>query len=438
MPLQRLFFAYLALVHIALGSVLFWVAGADTIWLLSVEASLILSLVLGAWLLHRFFEPLRMLASGADMVKESDFSSRLALTGQPEMDKLLGVYNAMLASLREERLKAQEQRHLLSSIVERSPTGILICDFDGRVSNVNLSAEALLGKNTLGISIHKLPEPFAQIGSMLQQAPLAQYQSEVVSLGARRVRCTRIEFFDRGFVRSAFLLDEMTEELRRSEKAAYEKLIRIFSHEINNSMGAVRSILQSLGAYTPQLAPSDREDVQSALNVAIDRTSSLAEFIKAYAEIIRLPAPNIAPCDMYVLLRHATEILAPLAATKRVTWQWNGNSASILVLADKVQLEQALLNILKNAIEASAEAASITIETTRTDTQTILTIENVGHQIPPEVQAKLFTPFFTTKPDGQGIGLMLVRDILTAHRISFLLENTSIGARFTMALHNAK
>jgi two-component system, NtrC family, nitrogen regulation sensor histidine kinase NtrY len=434
MTLQRLFIAYLLLVHIVVGGVLFWLVQEQTLWLLYVEIGLLFSLILSVWLLSRFFAPLRMLASGADLLKESDFSNRLVLTGQQEMDKLISVYNTMLTILREERIKAQEQRHLLSSIVEQSPTGILICDFDGRVSNMNPSAEALLGKSSMHASIGELPEPFAQIMTILAMLPSRQYHSEVVSLGIRRVRCTRIEFFDRGFARSAFLLDEMTEELRRSEKSAYDKLIRIFAHEINNSMGAVRSILQSLGAYTPQLSPDDREDAEAALNIAIDRTSSLATFIRAYADIVRLPAPNLASCDIQALMLRVTDILTPLATTKRISWEWRTHSATFQVFVDKTQMEQALLNILKNAIEASIEERSIIIELIHKDNQVIVRVENIGKQIQPDVQTKLFTPFFTTKVDGQGIGLMLVRDILTAHDIGFTLENTSTGACFTMTL----
>lgn len=428
MPLQRLFLVYLICVHSVIAGVVIWFARGDALLLVGLEVGLLLSLATGVWLLSRFFAPLALLRRGAEMLRESDFSSYLALTGQTEMDALIAVFNAMLTGLREERLKAEEQRHLLAAILEQTPTGIIICDFDGRVGSVNPSAKALLGNIALGISIDKLPEPFNHACISLHSAK----QSDIVGIGIRRVRCTRIEFFDRGFARSAYLFDEMTEELRRSEKAAYDKLIRIFAHEINNSAGAVRSILQSVSAYVPQLDAHDRADVENALRIAIDRTSSLASFIKGYADIVRLPAPNLAPCDIVALVRRIVELLTPSASEKQVSFDIRSAQAFMQVMGDTTQLEQVLLNICKNAIEASDEAAWITITVTRESGKPTLTVENTGAPIPSEVQSKLFTPFFTTKPDGQGIGLMLVRDILTAHNISFVLDNTSNGARFTM------
>jgi nitrogen fixation/metabolism regulation signal transduction histidine kinase len=428
MPLQHLFLAYLVCIHLVIAGVLMWFAKGDALRLVALEAGLILSLAISIRLLSRFFAPLRMLRQGAEMLRESDFSSRLVPTGQMEMDTLIAVFNAMLTGLREERLKTEEQRHLLGAILEQTPTGIIICDFDGRVSNMNPSAKTLLGNITLGTHIDALPEPFNLVCTSLPPAR----EPEIISVGIRRVRCIRIEFFDRGFARSAYLFDEMTEELRRSEKAAYDKLIRIFAHEINNSAGAVRSILQSVLSYVSQLDAGDRADVENALRIAINRISSLASFIKGYADIVRLPPPNLAPCDIVTLVRRTTELLAPTAGEKHVSFDIHSTQPRMQVLGDTAQLEQAILNICKNAIEASGEAAQITIAVTEESGKTTLTVENTGTPIPAEVQSKLFTPFFTTKADGQGIGLMLVRDILTAHNISFMLDSTSNGARFTM------
>lgn len=453
MTLQRLFLTYLAVLHIALGGVLLWYFGNKNYAVLWTELALILSLLCGTWLLMRFFQPLKMLLSSVDFLKESDFSSRLKLTGQQEMDALISVFNAMLTSLREERLNAEEQRQLLASIVERTPTGIVIFDFDNSVSMMNPSATALFktiqSKNSssalIGTSINELPEPFAtSLKKLGSTGNFSQHKhiSEIVSIGARRVRCARIEFYDRGFTRAVYLLDELTEELRRSEKAAYDKLIRVFAHEINNSMGAVRSILQSLRLYTRQINDEDRTDAESAIDVAVERTSSLAEFVKNYAEIIRLPAPNLVPCDIVQILHHVSILLTPLAEEKKCSWEWRSKNSleelPILVLADKIQIQQALLNIIKNAIEASHPKTSIILSCEKNYRECIVSIENVGTQISAEAQAHLFTPFFTTKPQGQGIGLMIVREILTAHNTHFILENTSTGARFTFTLQNVE
>ncbi len=432
MTLRALFIAYLLAVHVIAGGAAAYLLRSDRINFFYIEAVLFVSLSVGFLLLQRFFAPLKLLVSGAEFLRESDFSSRLQRTGQREMDTLIDVFNAMLAGLHDERLTAIEQRHLLSSIMKELPTGIIICDFGETVSAANPSAEALLGRNLVGQTLEQLPAPYSNIFTILY-AEKQHHSSRVISIGARRVRCTRVEFYDRGFVRSAFIVDELTEELRRSEKAAYEKLIRVFAHEINNSMGAVRSILQSLRTYTAQLHAEDRTDAETVIDIASERTNSLAAFVQSFAEIVRLPAPTLALCDIALVVRNASILLQSFANEKQCVFHWKSlESSPILIFADKTQLEQVMLNVLKNALEASLSNASIEIILESTPQEVLVAIHNIGEAIPDDIQTQLFTPFFTTKPYGQGIGLMLVREILTAHNARFSLENSSTGALFTM------
>ncbi|TAE25516.1 MAG: HAMP domain-containing protein [Candidatus Kapaibacterium sp.] len=437
MTLRVLFIGYLLAVHVIAGGAVAYLLRSDRIHFFYIEAILLVSLGVGFVLLQRFFAPLKLLVSGAEFLRESDFSSRLQRTGQREMDTLIDVFNAMLAGLHDERLTAIEQRHLLSSIMKELPTGIIICDFAETISAANPSAEALLGRNLVGQTLQELPAPYSNIFTILYSEK-HHHCSRVVSIGARRVRCTRVEFYDRGFVRSAFIVDELTEELRRSEKAAYEKLIRVFAHEINNSMGAVRSILQSLRTYTTQLYAEDRTDAETVIDIASERTNSLAAFVQSFAEIIRLPAPNLAPCDIALVVRNASILLQSFADEKQCQFTWNNftehslESPPILILADKTQLEHVMLNVLKNALEASPDNAFLDITLEATPQEVRVALHNLGDAIPADIQAQLFTPFFTTKPYGQGIGLMLVREILTAHNARFSLENSSNGALFTM------
>jgi two-component system, NtrC family, nitrogen regulation sensor histidine kinase NtrY len=243
--------------------------------------------------------------------------------------------------------------------------------------------------------------------------------------GLQTYRAHSSRFIDRGFTRRFIVLEELTQELIRQEKQAYEKLIRMMSHEMNNSIGAINSILQSFHHYTPQLRPQDQPDFTEALDVSIGRNTHLANFIANFATLVRLPPPQLQPTDVHALLRTTARLLQVQAERRRIRWHWALAPGPLVAALDPLQLEQALLNICKNAQEAIGEDGNIWVRTVSAPAQII--IENDGPGIAPEVQRRLFTPFFSTKRDGQGIGLTLTRDILLQHRCRFRLETQPNG-----------
>src|ERR1051326_6594332 len=184
----------------------------------------------------------------------------------------------MADNLREERIKQQEQHYFLDKLLTASPSGIITLDFDEKIVMVNPSAERILQMQAAqlnGKRLAGLATPFASALSELMAG-----ESKVVQLrGRRRVKCKKSQFLDRGFPRHFILMEELTEELRQSEKAAYEKLIRLMSHEVNNTVGASNSLLYSCLNYTNQLNEEDRQDFEAALRVAISRTHQLNEFM---------------------------------------------------------------------------------------------------------------------------------------------------------------
>jgi signal transduction histidine kinase len=223
------------------------------------------------------------------------------------------------------------------------------------------------------------------------------------------------------------VLEELTRDLIRQEKQAYEKLIRMMSHEINNSIGAVNSLLQSFHYYAPHLPSEDQPDFTEALEVSHTRNTHLVNFIGSFATLVRLPAPQRRPVELHEILRATCRLLQVPCQQKNVTWEWDLAAGPLYADADGVQLEQALLNIAKNALEAipAEQGGTITVRTSKAPPE--IRIENDGNPIPYEVQKRLFTPFFSTKRDGQGIGLTLVRDILMAHDYRFALETQPDG-----------
>ena len=401
---------YLVLIHAVLAVISFVVLREDPLWLLAVEGLFVLSIILGIFLLRAFFVPLELIRTGAELIGERDFTSQFREVGQPEMDSLIRIYNQMIDRLREERLRLQEQHYFLDRILTASPAGIVTLDFDGKVSSMNPAAEELS----------------ADIGAALTAIPVGG--SEVLALqGGRRLKVTRAEFFDQGFPRSFLLLEELTEELRASEKAAYGKLIRMMSHEINNSVGAVGSLLDSFRGYADQLGAEDRDDFLNATTVAITRLENLRAFMNGFAEVVRLPPPDRRPTDLGRLIDELLLLLRPELDRRRIRVEWDRSNLLPTIDLDRNQIEQVLVNVLKNAMEAIGEDGAINVTLARRDGRPTLTIRDTGPGIPEDVRAMLFTPFFSTKRNGRGLGLTLVQEILTAHGFDFSLGTAEGG-----------
>jgi len=355
-------------------------------------------------------------------IKDKDFTSKLTEAGQPEMDKLIAVYNKMIDHLREERTHLQEQHYFLEKILKASPSGIITFDFDEQVAMVNPSAAKMLqlaSDNLIGRKLTELHTPFADALNRLQVG-----EPQVISLqGRRRVKCQKSQYLDRGFARHFILMEELTEELRRSEKAAYEKLIRMMSHEVNNSIGAVNSLLHSFLNYKNQLRDEDRQDYENALKVAIARTEHLNAFMRSFADVVRLPLPKRQPCDLQALLENIALLMSAESRKREIVWQWAIDEPLEPIVMDKNQMEQVFVNIFKNAMEAIGENGTITIRMSKKGEKRFVIIEDTGAGLTPEARANLFTPFFSTKENGQGIGLTLIQEILSQHRFEFSLDS---------------
>ena len=437
MTLRRKFALYLFAVHLVFAATVVGLLWNDRLWLLAVELFLLLSFLGALRIFRGLFRPLELVTSGAELMRDGDFGTRLRPSGQPEMDLLIGVYNSMADRLRSERVRMQEQHYFLEEILSVSPSAIVILDFDGRISYANPAASSLLGAGVEGLRgapLSSLPSPFGE-----ELGALASGASAVVPLrGTRKIRCRRSQFIDRGHPRVFFLLEELTEELRRTEKAAYEKLIRMMSHEVNNSLGAANSLLHSCLGYAAQLREEDRDDFAQAIAVAIGRTEHLNAFMKSFADIVKLPLPRKRPAGLRPLLERLVTLLAPECARRGIDVAWEIGEEPGSVAMDEEQMEQVLLNILKNGIEAVGEGGgTLTLRIGREPRGPFVAVEDTGSGMSAETRRHLFTPFFSTKEHGQGIGLTLVQEILSHHQFEFSLENLEPrGARFTILFPN--
>jgi two-component system, NtrC family, nitrogen regulation sensor histidine kinase NtrY len=378
--------------------------------LFAVEALFILSIIVSYRLVRALFVPLELIGTGADLMHERDFGSRFVPIGQPEVDKLIEIYNAMSDRLREERLAAEEQHQLFEKLVQASPSAIILCDFDGNVSQTNPAATRLLTPDLLREITH-IP---------VGESRLLTHQ------GARRLKAWRAEFRDRGFAKSFYLIEELTEELRLSEKAAYEKVIRMMSHEVNNSVGAVRSLLESMLRYARDVRDDDREDFTGAVGIATSRMDALNRFMRELAEVVRIPLPNRSPLPMEPVIRDIAALMKPELEERRIELFITSSRAPVIA-ADRNQIEQVVLNVIRNAMESIGQDGRIDITLDANG----LTVADSGTGISEEARAELFHPFFSTKRDGRGLGLTVVQEILSNHGFACSLENGATrGAEF--------
>lgn len=436
MSLSRRFLVYLLALHALFAAVACWLLRAERPWLLAAEAVFALSLLAGLALLRALRRGLEPLEGAARLLAEAEFTTRIRQVGQPEIDRLIAVYNRMADALREERTRNEEQQGLLARILEASPSGVVILDFEDTVAFANPAAARLLAPSggLVGRRLAGLGTPLAEA-----LAGLAPGAKTVLSVaGARRLRLHRGEFLDRGFTRSFLLIEELTEELRQSERAAYERVVRLMSHEVGNTVGAGRSLLESCLPYASRLPESERATFTEALGVVISRLGQLHDFTAGFADVVRLPPPRLAPCDLGVVARAVATLLRPAAEAQGIALQVEADERLAAALADRTQLEQALVNVSKNALEAAGPGGRVVLRVRDLGRRVSIVVEDSGPGLSPAAAARLFTPFFTTKPQGQGLGLTLVQEILRQHRCEFALEGPPGGpTRFTIVFPEA-
>ncbi len=424
MTLRTQFLLFVVIIHAVLIALAAQLRTSNPVLFVAAEVLLLVSIFLTIQLYRGFVRPFELIAAGTAAIEAKDFSMKFVPVGQREMDQLIHVYNQMIDALRQERVSQHEKSFLLERLIQASPAGILILDFDGRIEGVNAAAEQFLNQPSAAL-LGRLP---AELPGAWGPAlvGLTDNQPQALRLsGLQTFRAHAAHFLDRGFTRRFIVLEELTQELIQQEKEAYGKLIRMISHEINNSIGAINSILHSFHHYVPQLHATDQPDFTQALDVSIARNTQLANFIANFAHLVRLPPPAPRPTDLHALLRGIIRLLQPQSEERRIKWHLEFPEQPLMLHFDAQQLEQALLNIAKNALEAIGSGGNVWVRTTARPAAVF--IENDGLRLSPQVNQRLFTPFFSTKRDGQGIGLTLVRDILMAHGFAFQLYSEESG-----------
>ena len=423
MKLKTRYILFIIIIHLAFGVVTVLIYQQDKILFLICEAILIISLVLSFTLLLPLFKPFKLLNAGIESIADNDFSIKFLPVGNKELDKLIEVYNKMIDQLRLERTNVAEKHFFLQKMIDATPTGIIILGTGNKIESINQYAQNLMDADSKKDikEIHQLPPPWDS-----ELLSINENDSAVIQInGINQYKCYKSNFLERGVKRNFYIIEELTKELLNAEKQSYEKVIRMISHEVNNSVGSVNSIIDSSIIHLQQLSSKENDDFIDALAIAKERIFNLNTFTKKFADIVRIPPPEIQDCVIHEIITRVLFYFRKDFEEKNIKIVTEFAPNDLVVMLDPQQLELVLINIIKNAIEAIADEGIITIKTTTNPV--VLTIANNGEAIPPEIQKKLFEPFYTTKRTGQGIGLTLIREILINHKAGFSLKTSEKG-----------
>ncbi len=356
-------------------------------------------------LLYRsVIKPFRALRAGMDLLRSQDFASRLRKVGQPDTDEVVEVFNRMMATMKAERLRVEEQQAFMEQIVGVSPMGIAVCNLDGEITGSN--------------------EAFRHMASRELEDVLkgfADGEERVLRLdgGSKVVKCTRLYFMDRGFRRSFFLVELLTEEIMRAEKSLFNKIVRTMGHEVNNTLGGIVSLLETMEDFH-----SDDKEVVAALESGKTSARALSGFVKSYADVVKLPEARLEPITLGDFLRSCAPFLGtmcPQGVELRVDVEKAGT-----IQGDEMLLQRVLVNAVKNSIESLAGRDGGGVITLRSIGPSI-EVEDNGRGISAENAARIFTPFFSTKHADRGLGLMLISDVLRKHGASYRLSTGTDG-----------
>lgn len=413
------YICYITILHLVLVLLVYKILFEDKLLFIGSELFLLLSAAASIALYHNFMQPIQFVKSGIEAIKDKDFSIKFVPTGKGEVDVLIEVYNLMIDQLREERIKQNEQHFFLEKLIEASPISIIILDYDDRIDSLNSKAKMQFDEVKTPLIGRKLDE--TEHALLRELTGMQDGDARIVKTnGIVTLKAQRSHFMDRGFRRSFLMIEELTNEILESEKNAYGKVIRMMAHEVNNTLGATDSILQTTSHMLPQAGYAE---VKEALQIASERNQRLTRFMRNFADVVRLPAPVPTETDLVKLVRDVALFMEQSAADRGIKITYNLSATPVYRNVDRGQLEQVSVNVIKNAIEACETGNEVMIEVS----ESCIVFRNNGKPIDPQVNVQLFNPFFSTKPDGQGIGLTLTREILANHGFTFSLRTDPDG-----------
>ncbi len=424
MRLRTLFFLLGGLLVLAWGILLSFTLNAKSPLLYVGEGVISFCLIVLFYFYWKVIKPLHSIASGMDLLREQDFSSRLAPVGQAEADRIVEMFNRMMNQLKNERLRLREQNHFLDLLINVSPMGVIILTFDGQISMLNTAALRFLGytsaEELMGKQLEELDTPLAE-----EVARLPKDTTDTIRLSDAKIyRCSRLSFVDHGFAHPFVLIESLTTEVVKAEKKAYEKVIRMIAHEVNNTTAGITSTLETVEDALETLE-EETGDLREVMKVCVERCLGMSRFITNFANVVKIPEPSLEQVRLNDRVTACRMFMETICRERQITLHNELCAENPKVWMDTVLFEQVLVNIIKNAAESIGQGGDIFIRTSVSPV--MLEIADTGKGISKEVETKLFSPFFSTKPHGQGIGLIFIREVLTRHGCAFSLRTYPDG-----------
>jgi two-component system nitrogen regulation sensor histidine kinase NtrY len=409
---------------VALCALLLWLNNYSGRVQWTVDILLVLFwLGISANLKSRIVRPLQTLSNILAAIREGDYSirGRRAAVGDALGEVMLEV-NDLGTTLRGQRLGAMEATALLRTVMSEIDVAVFAFDRARQLRLVNRAGEKLLAQPAMRL-LGRTSEELGLAACLDGHHEPGPYTMQMVFPGGvGRWEIRRGTFREGGMRHQLLVLTDLSQTLREEERSAWQRLLRVLGHELNNSLAPIKSVAGSLADLIkrePQ--PADwRDDMYHGLEVISSRADSLARFIESYSKLARLPPPRFETLNIGELVRRVATLETRLSI--RVL-----SGPEITVRADSVQLEQLLINLIRNAVDASLETnGPVEVGWARRNGQLEVTVKDQGLGLANT--ANLFVPFFTTKSDGSGIGLVLSRQIAEAHGGTLTLENrASVG-----------
>ncbi len=392
-----------------------WLGGWDAAarWTVTV-------VVLGSWLLgasllrERAVRAIQTIANVLGALREGDYSVRArGASARSDLGLAYLELNALAELLRRQRLGAMEATALLERVMSEVDVAVFALDAAGALRLVNRAGARLLGRR-VELALARSASELGLAG--LLAGPAAVVREAVFAGRAGRYEVRRSTFRLEGSPHTLLVLTDLSRALREEERLAWQRLLRVLGHEINNSLAPIRSVAQSLRARVRPESVSP--EVVEGLDLIGARAEALSRFMAAYARLARLPAPRPAPMEVAPWVERCA------ALERRVAVRVAAGPTARLA-ADADQLDQALINLVTNAADAVLESAggSVDVGWEVSEDAVDVWVRDEGPGLPPS--ANVFVPFFTTKTGGSGIGLVLARQIAEAHEGTLTLENRS-------------
>jgi nitrogen fixation/metabolism regulation signal transduction histidine kinase len=413
-------FALLALLDLAgwrppwiLGFAGFAVAWGITFWI-------------GRALVRFVARPLRLGAAQLQAVREGDYSIRSSISGKGAMRELFVEINQLSHELSGVRQSGIESDALLGRLLANLELSVLVFDPDDRLSGLNRAAVNLLGEPATALRGRAAAD--LGLADWLRVGGQVFVTNRRFASGVGPWEVRTLKFRRGGRPHTLLVMTDASRTLREEERRAWRRLIRVLGHEINNSLGPIASVADTLQG---QIAGRGEEGrLREGLALIERRARSLTHFIGRYSDYARMPPPSFAPVQIRPLVRE----IASMEVPQRLRLE---EGPDVVIQADQTQVEQALINLLRNAVEAATPSQGwVTVSWRETEDGVMVEILDEGPGLPSS--QNLFVPFFTTKPGGSGIGLLIAREVAENHGGHLELRNRTGTPGVVACLHLAR